>query len=72
MSTSGCACPDCGQPLRHILDEISERLEYIPAQFVVKRYVRQYRLSRRVSWSRDWWRRCWSASSATASRCITQ
>lgn len=40
MSTSGCACPDCGQPLRHILDEISERLEYIQAQFVVKRYVR--------------------------------
>ncbi|EFJ1801852.1 IS66 family transposase [Escherichia coli] len=35
-----CACPDCGQPLRHIRDEISERLDYIPAQFVVKRYVR--------------------------------
>ncbi|HED5898382.1 TPA: IS66 family transposase [Salmonella enterica] len=33
-------CPDCGQPLRHIRDEISERLDYIPAQFVVKRYVR--------------------------------
>ncbi|EPT5087157.1 IS66 family transposase zinc-finger binding domain-containing protein [Salmonella enterica subsp. enterica] len=24
-------CPDCGQPLRHIRDEISERLDYIPA-----------------------------------------
>ncbi len=33
-------CPDCGQPLRHIRDEISERLDYIPARFVVKRYVR--------------------------------
>lgn len=35
-----CACPDCGHPLRRIRDEISERLDYIPAQFVVKRYVR--------------------------------
>ncbi|OXU08825.1 hypothetical protein B9P84_26945 [Citrobacter braakii] len=35
-----CACPDCGQLLRHIRDEISERLDYIPARFVVTRYVR--------------------------------
>lgn len=35
-----CACPDCGHPLRRIRDKISERLDYIPAQFVVKRYVR--------------------------------
>ncbi|EPY1561773.1 IS66 family transposase zinc-finger binding domain-containing protein [Klebsiella michiganensis] len=31
---------DCSQPLRHIPDEISGRLDDIPAQFVVKRYVR--------------------------------
>ncbi|EOZ3694633.1 hypothetical protein ACQLNC_005087, partial [Klebsiella michiganensis] len=30
---------DCSQPLRHIPDEISGRLDDIPAQFVVKRYV---------------------------------
>ncbi|EAZ0462503.1 IS66 family transposase, partial [Salmonella enterica] len=35
-----CACPGCGHPLRHIRDEISERLDYVPAKFVVKRYVR--------------------------------
>ncbi|ECE1537021.1 IS66 family transposase, partial [Salmonella enterica] len=40
IGPDSCACPDCGQPLRHIRDEISERLDYIPAQFVVKRYVR--------------------------------
>ncbi|CAM6793085.1 IS66 family transposase zinc-finger binding domain-containing protein [Klebsiella michiganensis] len=31
---------DCSQPLHHIPDEISGRLDDIPAQFVVKRYVR--------------------------------
>lgn len=78
---------DCSQPLHHIPDEISGRLDDIPAQFVVKRYVRpQYgcdgcqrvvsgrrplRLSLRVSLKPVWWRRCWSASTATASRCIT-
>lgn len=35
-----CLCPDCGHPLRHIRDEISERLDYVPAKLVVKRYVR--------------------------------
>lgn len=33
-------CPDCGHTLRFIRDEISERLEYIPADFIVHRYVR--------------------------------
>ncbi|WP_198530742.1 IS66 family transposase zinc-finger binding domain-containing protein, partial [Serratia sp. H1w] len=33
-------CPDCGHSLRFIRDEISERLDYIPASFVVNRYVR--------------------------------
>ncbi|ADU72359.1 IS66 family transposase [Pantoea sp. At-9b] len=35
-------CPDLGCPgmLRHIRDEVSEKLEYIPAHFVVNQYVR--------------------------------
>lgn len=33
-------CPDCGHTLRFIRDEISERLDYIPASFVVNRYIR--------------------------------
>lgn len=33
-------CPDCQGALRHIRDEVSEKLEYIPARIVVNRYVR--------------------------------
>lgn len=33
-------CTDCGVTLRFIRDEISEKLEYIPARFVVNQYVR--------------------------------
>lgn len=33
-------CPNCGHTLRFIRDQISERLDYIPASFVVNRYVR--------------------------------
>ncbi len=33
------SCPDCGHALRFLRDEISERLEYRPATFVVRRYV---------------------------------
>ncbi|MFE8146870.1 IS66 family transposase zinc-finger binding domain-containing protein [Brenneria goodwinii] len=32
--------PDSGHPLRFIRDEISERLEYVPARFIVYRHVR--------------------------------
>ncbi|MBC8954997.1 IS66 family transposase [Xenorhabdus sp. PB62.4] len=32
-------CPDCGHPLRFLRDEITERLEYRPATFLVRRYV---------------------------------
>ncbi|MBC8946327.1 transposase [Xenorhabdus indica] len=32
-------CPDCGYPLRFLRDEITERLEYRPATFIVRRYV---------------------------------
>lgn len=34
------SCPDCQGVLRHIRDEVSEKLEYIPARVVVNRYVR--------------------------------
>ena len=34
------SCPDCQGALRHIRDEVSEKLEYIPARVVVNRYVR--------------------------------
>ncbi|VFS46111.1 Transposase and inactivated derivatives [Budvicia aquatica] len=34
------SCPDCGHALRFIRDEVSERLDYIPASFVVNRYIR--------------------------------
>ncbi|OTA14397.1 transposase [Xenorhabdus vietnamensis] len=32
-------CPDCGHPLRFLRDEITERLEYRPATFIVRRYA---------------------------------
>lgn len=34
------ACPDCGGNLRHLGDDISEQLEFIPASFKVIRHVR--------------------------------
>jgi transposase len=34
------SCPDCGHPLRFIRDEISERLDYVPARFIVHRHIR--------------------------------
>jgi len=34
------ACPDCGGHLRHLGDDISEQLEFIPASFKVIRHVR--------------------------------
>lgn len=37
---AGTDCPDCGNAMRHIRDEVNEMLEYIPARFVVKRTVR--------------------------------
>lgn len=33
-------CADCNVALRFIRDEISEKLEYLPARFVVNQYVR--------------------------------
>lgn len=35
-----CQCPDCGSALRKIGEDVSEVLEYVPAQFKVIRHVR--------------------------------
>ncbi|MEH0835491.1 IS66 family transposase zinc-finger binding domain-containing protein, partial [Pectobacterium cacticida] len=40
LAPASDSCPDCGHPLRFIRDEISERLEYVPARFIVHRHVR--------------------------------
>uniref|UniRef100_UPI0009A9F40B IS66 family transposase n=1 Tax=Salmonella enterica TaxID=28901 RepID=UPI0009A9F40B len=37
---AGDHCPDCGGELRFIRDEVSERLEYVPARFIVHRHIR--------------------------------
>ncbi|KLP38636.1 IS66 family transposase [Enterobacter ludwigii] len=39
-STENCPDPDCSGTLHHIRDEVSEKLEYIPARVVVNRYIR--------------------------------
>ena len=36
---SSC-CPDCGQALRFVRDEINEVLDYIPGKFIVRKTVR--------------------------------
>ncbi|MFN1966476.1 transposase, partial [Escherichia coli] len=33
-------CPECNEFLRFIRNEVSEKMEYIPAQVVVNRYIR--------------------------------
>ena len=40
ISSTSDSCPDYGHALRFIRDEVSERLDYIPASFVVNRYIR--------------------------------
>ncbi|PHM45576.1 IS66 family transposase [Xenorhabdus miraniensis] len=35
-------CPDCGQTLRFLRDEVSERLDYVPARFLVHRTIRPH------------------------------
>ena len=37
---ASCQCPDCGNALRRIGEQVSEQLEYIPARFKVIRHVR--------------------------------
>lgn len=39
-STESCPDPECTGTLHHIRDEVSEKLEYIPARVVVNRYIR--------------------------------
>src|SRR5208282_2584468 len=34
------ACPDCGGELKHLGEDVSEMLEYVPARFKVIRHVR--------------------------------
>src|SRR5690348_5518399 len=34
------ACPECGGTLRHLGEDVSEMLEYVPARFKVIRIVR--------------------------------
>ncbi|HVT26536.1 MAG TPA: IS66 family transposase [Lacipirellulaceae bacterium] len=36
----GCICPDCGHQLRHIGEDVSETLEYVPEHWKVIRQVR--------------------------------
>jgi hypothetical protein len=40
LAPASNTCPDCGHALRFIRDEISERLEYVPARFIVHRHIR--------------------------------
>ncbi|WP_213991517.1 IS66 family transposase [Sodalis sp. dw_96] len=40
LAPASDSCPDCGHALRFIRDEISERLEYVPARFIVHRHIR--------------------------------
>lgn len=40
LAPASDSCPDCGHTLRFIRDEISERLDYVPARFIVYRHVR--------------------------------
>jgi len=35
------ACPDCGGELKHLGEDVSEMLEYVPASFVVIRQLRE-------------------------------
>jgi len=37
---AACACPECGGELKHIGEDVSEQLEFIPEHFKVIRHVR--------------------------------
>ena len=41
ISPKHAACPDCGGKLKHLGEDVSEMLEYVPASFVVIRQVRE-------------------------------
>jgi transposase len=40
VHASACACPRCGGALRHLGEDVTELLEYVPSSFKVIRYVR--------------------------------
>jgi transposase len=80
------ACPDCGGELKHLGEDVSEILEYVPARFKVIRQVRPKlacerceRIVQAAAPSRpiergvagpDSWRMCWCRNIATIFRGI--
>src|SRR6185437_2646598 len=40
LHESSCNCPSCGAELRHIGEDVSELLEYVPRRYKVVRHVR--------------------------------
>ena len=38
--TGACNCPDCGGQMKHLSDDVSEMLDYVPGRFRVIRHVR--------------------------------
>jgi transposase len=40
LEPESTSCPQCGDPLRFLRDEVNETLDYIPAQFIVRKTVR--------------------------------
>jgi hypothetical protein len=79
------ACPDCGGELKHLGEDVSEILEYVPARFKVIRQVRPKlvcgcceRIVQAEAPSRPIergvagsgsWRMCWSRNTAITCRC---
>jgi Transposase C of IS166 homeodomain/zinc-finger binding domain of transposase IS66 len=75
------ACPDCGGKLKHLGEDVSEILEYVPASLKVIRYVRpswlagvaiaSCRPKRRADRSSEallgqsFWRTCWYRNTVT-------
>jgi transposase len=39
-ANTNCPTPDCGQPMQRVGEDISERLDIVPAQFFVHRHIR--------------------------------
>ncbi|WP_155522473.1 IS66 family transposase zinc-finger binding domain-containing protein, partial [Serratia microhaemolytica] len=40
LAPESTQCPQCDSPLRFLRDEVNETLDYIPAQFIVRKTVR--------------------------------
>ncbi len=39
-ASTQCPTPECGRPLERVGEDISERLDVVPAQFIVQRHIR--------------------------------